>query len=127
MALRVSKWYGKTLEEVKAMDLKDVVKLMPSRSRRSLARGMSEEHKKVLKKVRAGDPNLKTHCRDMVILPEMVGATIKVYTGKTFKPVTIELEMIGQFLGEYAGTRNNVKHSAPGIGATRSSAALSVR
>jgi len=39
----------------------------------------------------------------------------------------IEPEMIGHYLGEFAGTRKGVSHSAPGIGATRSSAALSVK
>ena len=57
----------------------------------------------------------------------MVGKIIQIYNGKTYLPVTIIEEMIGHRLGEYAFTRNRVAHSAPGVGATRSSAALSVR
>ena len=63
----------------------------------------------------------------MVILPEMIGTTIKVHQGKEFAPVMIEQDMIGHCLGEFVLTRKRVAHSAPGIGATRSSASLSVK
>ena len=71
--------------------------------------------------------NIETHCRDAIILPEMIGKTIKVHSGKDFIPVILIGEMIGHYLGEFVLTRNRVEHSAPGIGATRSSAALSVK
>ena len=57
----------------------------------------------------------------------MVGKIIMVYDGKTFQPVGIIGEMIGHRLGEYALTRKKVQHNAPGIGATKSSASLSVK
>ena len=63
----------------------------------------------------------------MIILPEMVGVTIKIHMGKSFVAIRIEPEMIGHVLGEFALTRKIVSHSAPGIGATRSSASMSVR
>jgi len=63
----------------------------------------------------------------MIVLPEMVGMVIKIYNGKEFTPVTIIEEMIGHYFGEFALTRKKVEHSAPGIGATRSSASLSVK
>ena len=81
----------------------------------------------MLKKLRANEKNIETHCRDMIILPEMVGKTIKIHQGKEFMPVIIEEGMIGHYLGEFAMTRKKVAHSAPGIGATRSSASLSVK
>jgi len=64
---------------------------------------------------------IKTHARDMVVLPEMVGLTIHVHNGKEFVPVKIEPEMIGHYLGEFAITNKPVKHGTPGIGASRSS------
>ncbi len=70
---------------------------------------------------------IQTWSRASTILPEMVGKTIKVYSGKEFIPVIIVEEMIGHYLGEFVLTRKRVEHSAPGIGATRSSAALSVK
>ena len=63
----------------------------------------------------------------MIVLPEMVGILIQIYNGKAFSPVEITHEMIGHYLGEFAMTRRKVEHSAPGIGATKSSAAMSVK
>jgi len=64
---------------------------------------------------------IKTHVRDMIILPDMVDITIGVHNGKEFFPVSIKPEMIGHYLGEYAITNKRVQHGAPGVGASRSS------
>ena len=71
--------------------------------------------------------DLKTHCRDMIVIPDMVGRTLKIHNGKEFTIVKIAEDMLGHRLGEFTQTRKKVSHSAPGIGATRSSASLSVR
>jgi len=63
----------------------------------------------------------KTHSRDMIVLPEMVGATILIHNGKEFTPVDVVPEMIGSYLGEFAITNKPVRHGSPGIGASRSS------
>ena len=63
----------------------------------------------------------------MIILPEMVDHIIKVYNGKEFVIITILPEMLGHYLGEFSPTRRKVAHHAPGIGATRSSASMSVK
>ena len=57
----------------------------------------------------------------------MIGITLKVHKGKSFEPVRIEEEMIGHYLGEFVLTRKSIKHNSPGVGATRSSASVSVR
>ena len=93
----------------------------------TLKRGIPDEQKKVLKKIKDQDKNIKTHLRDMIVLPEMVGATIAIHKGKEFLKVIIQEEMIGHYLGEFALTRKGVAHSAPGIGATKSSSAMSVK
>lgn len=118
---------GKKLDEIKKMSVQEFMLLVPSRERRKLKRGFTEQEKVFLENLRAGEKDPKTHCRDLVILPEMVGRLIKIYNGKEFLPVAIEPEMLGHRLGEFAQTRRKVSHSAPGIGATRSSASLSVR
>lgn len=64
---------------------------------------------------------LKTHVRDMIILPDMIGLSVKVHNGKEFFAVNIRPEMIGHYLGEYAITNRRVQHGAPGVGASRSS------
>ena len=119
---RVLKFRGKTLEELKQMSLEEFSRLLTSRERRSLLRGLTERQKKLLEEIRK-DPKKfhKTHERDMVILPEMVGVKLGVYNGKEYKPVEIKFEMIGHRLGEFALTRQRVIHSAPGVGATRGS------
>jgi small subunit ribosomal protein S19 len=63
----------------------------------------------------------------MVVLPIMVGHTIKIHNGKEFTQTIITGEMLGHFLGEFSLTRKRVAHNAPGVGATRSSGAISVR
>lgn len=118
---------GRKLGELKSLSIKEIAELLPARARRSLKRGLKDEHKIILKKIKKGDTNLKTHCRDMIILPEMVDSMIKIYNGKEYATVSIQPEMIGHYLGEFAPTRKNVSHSAPGIGATRSSANISVK
>jgi len=114
------------------MELKEFATLLPSRQRRSLLRGLSNEKKDFLNKVKAFKDGkrkkpVKTHLRDMVILPEMVGVLIYIHRGKEFLPVNISEKMIGHYLGEFSLTRKKVEHSAPGVGATRSSAAISVK
>jgi small subunit ribosomal protein S19 len=118
---------GKNEEELKRMSLDEFSKIVPSRIRRSIKRGFTENQKVLLKKLRNGKNNVETHSRDIIILPEMIGKTIKVYNGKTFEMIIIMPDMLGHVLGEFAMTRREVKHSAPGIGATRSSAAISVK
>jgi small subunit ribosomal protein S19 len=70
---------------------------------------------------------VKTHCRDSIILPEMVGMTIHVHNGKEFVPVEITPQKIGHLLGEYAITNKRVSHGTPGIGASRSSMYVPLR
>ncbi|MBW2979116.1 30S ribosomal protein S19 [Candidatus Woesearchaeota archaeon] len=128
MAKKEFTFRGKTLEELKQMTLDQFAELLKARQRRKLKKGLTEAEKKLLKRIREKpDKKIRTHCRDMVITPEMVGLTIYVHNGKAFVPVNVTLEMLGHRLGEFALTRKPVKHSAPGVGATRSSAAVSAK
>lgn len=117
---------GKKLEELQTLSISEFAKMLPARARRSIKRGFTEEQKKLLENLKTSS-KVKTHCRDMIILPQMVGKLIMVHSGREFVPITIQDAMIGHRLGEFALTRKRVSHSAPGIGATRSSSALSVR
>ncbi|MDK2795697.1 MAG: small subunit ribosomal protein [Archaeoglobaceae archaeon] len=111
---------GYTFEEIQKMSLEDFMKLLPSRERRKLKRGLTEQEEILLRKLRKKG-SARTHCRDMLILPEMVGKTVFVHNGKEFVRVEIRPEMLGHRLGEFAQTRRFEKHSGPGVGATRSS------
>ncbi|RDI72458.1 30S ribosomal protein S19 [Halopelagius longus] len=118
---------GYTLDELQEMELEEVVELLPARQRRTIKRGLSRQHEKLLEDVREADPQetadspLRTHLRDMPILPSFVDKTFAVYNGQSFERVQIEPEMIGHYLGEFQLTRNSVEHGQAGIGATRSS------
>ncbi len=126
MALKEFTYRGHTVEELKLMSLEDLMNIFPSRQKRSLLRGLSEEKKKLLEDIRKSkesnstDP-IKTHIRDMIILPVMIDLTIHVYNGKEFVPVLIQPELIGHYLGEYSPTNKRVQHGTPGIGSSRSS------
>ncbi len=117
---REFRYRGYTLEELQKMSLEEFAKLLPARERRKIKRGFTEQEEKLLRKLRKKGW-ARTHCRDMIVLPEMVGRTIYVHNGKEFVRVDIKPEMIGHRLGEFAQTRKFEKHSGPGVGATRSS------
>lgn len=119
---------GYTLEELQALSLEEILAIMPSRVRRTFSRGLSQEHGIVLEKLRSSDGKLvRTHRRDIPILPYFVGREVAVHNGKEFFRFEIRPEMIGHYLGEFALTRKPVKHSGPGVGATRSSKFLPLK
>lgn len=112
---------GYTLDELQKMTLEEFIPLLSARMRRSLRRGLSVQQQKFLEHLRKTDGVVKTHNRDMIVLPEIIGRTLRVYDGKEFIQITVLPEMIGHYLGEFALTRKSVKHTGPGVGATRSS------
>ena len=117
------KFCGLTVEELQSLSIDELIPLLPSRMRRTLKRGLTKEQNKLLddiKSVKDGDM-IKTHCRDMIILPAFIGHNILVHSGKEFQRVNIQPQMVGHYLGEFALTRKKVKHTGPGVGATRSS------
>jgi len=113
---------GKNLEEIKKMSVDEFAKLLNARERRSLKRGMTEPQKKLLENIRKNPQKFhKTHVRDMIIFPEMIGVKMSVFAGKEWQTLEILPDMIGHRLGEFTQNNKRVKHSAPGIGATRGS------
>ncbi len=123
---REEKYRGKTIASLKELDVRECAKYMPSRSRRSVLRHFDiiEKFIKNCETKESHHKKLRTHQRDIVIVPHLVGKTIGVHNGKTFQDVIINGEMVGHRLGEFALTRKKVAHSAAGIGATKGSRAL---
>jgi len=128
--VREFQFRGHTLEQLQQMSLEEFAQLLKARERRKLLRGLkfgfNPMIQKLLKKVELAKQGkykkpIKTHARDMVILPQMVGLEIQVYRGNEFVPVRITEEMIGHRLGEFVLTRKPVQHSGVGKGATRTS------
>ena len=114
---------GKTLEELKTLNVREFAKYLRARERRSVLRQFQKVEEFINRmKIKTGrEKLLKTHERDIIIVPDMVGMKIQVHDGKGFFPVIIMGEMLGHRLGEFAITRSKVKHSKAGIGATKGS------
>uniref|UniRef100_A0A2I3GBY6 40S ribosomal protein S15 n=1 Tax=Nomascus leucogenys TaxID=61853 RepID=A0A2I3GBY6_NOMLE len=117
---------GVDLEQQLDMSYEQLTQLYSARRRWRPNRGLRRKQHSLLKRLRKAKKEappmekpevVKTHLRDMIILPEMVG----VYNGKTFNQVEIKPEMIGHYLGEVSITYKPVKHGRPGIRATHSS------
>ncbi|MFH1237636.1 MAG: 30S ribosomal protein S19 [Candidatus Aenigmatarchaeota archaeon] len=113
---------GKSFDEISKLTMEEFSNMLKSRQRRSLKRGMTDRQKKLLEKIRKNHNKFhRTRERDMVILPEMIGTKIGVYNGREYVILEMKADMLGHRLGEFSPTRKQVKHSAPGFGATRSS------
>lgn len=112
---------GKTLQNLKRLSLEEFAELLPARQRRTINRGLGDEHKKIMNRINEGDTTIKTHLRDMIILPEMVGLNLEIHNGKTFDRIEVIPEMLGHYFGEYSFTRKRVSHGSAGVGATKSS------
>jgi len=125
--VKVFTYRGKTIEELQKMSFGEFVKLLPSRQRRSLLRGLNDKQKKFLERLRKSDKPVRTHLREMMIIPEMVFKKVLIHNGKEWLLIDIKPEMIGHRLGEFALTRKRVTHSAPGVGATRASKFLPMK
>jgi len=120
---------GKTLEELKKMDTREFAKYLGADTRRFVMRHfeiIEQFVKKCRKRQERGKP-IRTHLRYLVVVPNMVGYTINIHNGKEFIQIKMIAEMLGHRLGEFAATRRKVEHGAPGIGATKSSASMSVK
>jgi len=119
-------YQGIDLKELEKMPMDQLFQLFPSRARRSLNRGINDGKRKLIGEIKLAKSGslknpIRTHIRDLIILPYMVGVQVNVFSGKEFVPVDISPEMISHYLGEYVITNKKVSHGAPGVGASRSS------
>jgi small subunit ribosomal protein S15e len=122
------RFFYRGLEVHKLLDLThaELMKLMTSRIRRRFARGQIpmglvrklRKEKNAAAKAGEKPKTIKTHHRNMIIVPEMVGSMVGVYNGLNFTQVEIKPDMIGHYLGEFSITYKPVKHGRPGVGAT---------
>ncbi len=112
---------GYTMAKLKKMKLDELVKLLCAKQRRKIKRTLRPEEEKLLEAVSSGNDDIRTHLRDAIVLPSMIGKNIGIHNGKGFEYVEIKPEMIGHYLGEFALTRKRVSHGAAGVGATKSS------
>ncbi len=128
---------GIDLEDLVKLPRESFIKMLGSRQRRRLV-GREVPHKYIrfYKKCVAAKKDVplgekpkavKTHLRDAIILPELVGSVVGIYSGRAFVPVEIKPDMIGRYLAEFSITYKPVKHGRPGIGASKGSSAIELR
>lgn len=114
------------------LDLKidQLAPLLRSRQRRRLSRKLKPQYGRLLNRlnlIKSCTPQgekptpVKTHLRDLIVLPSMILSQVSIHTGKEFQNVEIKPEMVGYYLGEFAQSYKKVGHGRPGVGATSSS------
>ncbi len=129
MARKEFTYRGKTLPELKQMSLKEFGELCGTRAKRSLNRGFNQ---KILKRIEGlqGKDNpkpIRTHKRDLIVIPQMIGLTFMVYRGNEFVRIDVKPKMLGHYIGEFALSRKKLAHGKAGIGATKSSTAITAK
>ncbi|MDD5148212.1 MAG: 30S ribosomal protein S19 [Candidatus ainarchaeum sp.] len=130
---KVFNFQGKTVEELKGLSVQEFSRLVNSRARRTLLRGFDKTLDKALdralaEKGKGREPKpVRTHLRDAIVVPKMIGLKIAVHKGNSFETVEVKPEMLGHYLGEFALTRKRLIHGKAGIGATKSSTAITAR
>ena len=112
---------GKTIDELKTLNVREFAKFLRSRQRRTVLRNFQEIEEFINRskvKLEKSKP-IRTHQRSLVVVPEMVSWKIFIYNGNKFVAVEVTGEMLGHFFGEFAPTRQRIKHSKAGVGATK--------
>uniref|UniRef100_A0A7S3D2I5 40S ribosomal protein S15 n=1 Tax=Palpitomonas bilix TaxID=652834 RepID=A0A7S3D2I5_9EUKA len=126
------KFYFRGIELDALLDVsnEELLNLVRARQRRSFTRGLNRKYATLVQKLRVAKKNapehekpeaVKTHLRNMIVVPEMIGSVVGVYNGKVFNAVEIKPDMVGHYLGEFSLSYKPVRHGRPGIGATHSS------
>jgi len=77
---------GKGMEELNRLSIEEFAKLCTSRARRSLLRGFDRHLLKKIDEALKGDGKkpIRTHGRDAIVIPKMVGLTFAVHKGNLF-------------------------------------------
>ncbi|KAL0241055.1 hypothetical protein GEMRC1_006290 [Eukaryota sp. GEM-RC1] len=136
-AFRRYTFRGVDIDKLIDMPTTDFIELLDSRGRRKMLRGIGRKEKTLIEKLvkakkACTEPGqkpdvVKTHLRNMIILPSMVGSVVGVYNGKVFNAVEVRPDMIGHYLGEFSISYKPVRHGKPGVGATNSSKFVSLK
>lgn len=114
-------YQGIELEELKIMELSKLKDLLPSHLRRHIKRGFSESEFKLIQQCKNNENDIRTQCRNMMILPVMFGKTIGIHNGCQYVEVEIKPEMISRRFKDLVPTKTSKAHGKPGVGATSSS------
>ena len=115
---------GMDLEALLKLDVTVLQHHVRSRIRRRFKNGLGRKPMRLIKRLRKAKRNagpmekpepIKTHLRNMIIVPEMVASVCGVYNGRDYVTVEIKPDMIGHYLGEFSITYHPVAHGRPGL------------
>lgn len=106
---------GMEIEDICALKEDKLFENFTARAQRKLRRsnGIKGRYLKLVEKVKKSKKNLqpgerpkiiKTHLRNALVFPEMVGGVVGVYNGKEYKEVEVKFDMIGRYLAEFSLT-----------------------
>ncbi len=96
------------MEQLLEMPFDEVLELMPSPHQEDLRPRVQRGAEDRLRQDQVrGTDVVRTHRRDIPIIPQFVGKKVAVYNGKEFKEIEIRPEMIGHYLGEFSMTRQD--------------------
>lgn len=120
-SLKKFSYRGVDAEQLLGMSTEEFKPLLHSRGRRKLSSELPETHKKFLAKLqkKKAEANgekpavVKTHLRNVLVIPEMIGSVVAVYNGKVFNVVDVRPEMLGHYLGEFSITYKPVARKNP--------------
>ena len=127
---------GIELDKLLELDQEGMVALLDAKARRRYRRGIHPKYTRLVKKLKASvkaapygekPKGVKTHLRNCIVTPEMVGSICEVYGGKYWTPVEVRADMIGKYLGEFSLTYKPIRHGKVGHGATRGSKFTALR
>merc|ERR1711959_655313 len=108
---------GVDLDALLDLSSEQLMDLVHARARRKFSRGLKRKPMALIKKLRKAKKEcpqhekpetVKTHLRNMIIVPEMIGSVVGVYNGRSFTAVEVKPEMTGHYLGEFSITYHPV-------------------
>lgn len=91
---------GVDLDQLLDMQSDNLMELVHARARRRFSRGLKRKPLALIKKLRKAKKEappmekpevVKTHLRNMIVVPEMIGSVIGVYNGKTFNQIEVKV------------------------------------
>ncbi|GMF32197.1 unnamed protein product [Phytophthora fragariaefolia] len=91
---------GVDLDKLLDLNHEELLDLVNARARRRFSRGLKRKPMALIKRLRkakaAAKPmerpeGIKTHLRNMIIVPEMIGSVVGVYNGKEFNGIEIKV------------------------------------
>eukprot|EP00827_Trimyema_finlayi_P002586 TRINITY_DN230_c0_g1_i10.p1 TRINITY_DN230_c0_g1~~TRINITY_DN230_c0_g1_i10.p1 ORF type:complete len:172 (-),score=80.46 TRINITY_DN230_c0_g1_i10:179-694(-) len=119
---------GLDIDALTALTNEQFVEKLRARQRRRFSRGLKHKYTRLLMKIRKAKKNLqpgekpapvKTHLRNAIIMPEMIGSVIAIHNGREFSPIEIKFDMMGKYLGEFAISYKPTAHGRPGVGSSK--------